>query len=85
PDILFAAMHDLFVAAAKTGEHCLLSAAISRGCPGEPDDAICGVNPSLGVAEAIEGLTNRGEDRDSVAREPGTEILGAVEGAGALQ
>ncbi|AHF85932.1 hypothetical protein RLEG3_30745 [Rhizobium leguminosarum bv. trifolii WSM1689] len=53
PDILFAAMHDLFVAATKTGEHCVLSAAVSRGCPGEPDDAICGVNPSLGQAEPL--------------------------------
>jgi hypothetical protein len=31
PETLFAAMHDLFVAAAKTREHCVLSAAVSRG------------------------------------------------------
>jgi uncharacterized protein YqgV (UPF0045/DUF77 family) len=53
PEILFAAMRDLFVAAAKTGEHCVLSAAVSRGCPGEPDDAICGANPSAGQAEPL--------------------------------
>ncbi|EJT03594.1 YkoF family thiamine/hydroxymethylpyrimidine-binding protein [Rhizobium sp. CCGE 510] len=53
PDILFAAMRDLFVAAANTGEHCVLSAAVSRGCPGEPDDAICGVTPSAGRAEPL--------------------------------
>lgn len=41
PEVLFPAMRDLFSAAAKTGVHCVLSAAISRGCPGEPDDAIC--------------------------------------------
>ena len=41
PEVLFPAMRDLFSAAARTGEHCVLSAAISRGCPGEPDDAIC--------------------------------------------
>jgi len=38
---LFPAMRDLFVAAAGSGVHCVLSATISRGCPGEPDDPIC--------------------------------------------
>ncbi|MGO7374146.1 HMP/thiamine-binding protein, partial [Rhizobium ruizarguesonis] len=37
----------------RTGEHCVLSAAVSRVCPGEPDDAICGVNPSPGQAEPL--------------------------------
>lgn len=41
PEVLFPAMRDLFVAAAASGTHCVLSAAISRGCPGEPDDPIC--------------------------------------------
>jgi hypothetical protein len=41
PEVLFPAMRDLFSTAARTGVHCTLSAAISRGCPGEPDDAIC--------------------------------------------
>ena len=41
PEVLFPAMRDLFTAAARTGVHCVLSATISRGCPGEPDDAIC--------------------------------------------
>lgn len=41
PEVLFPAMRDLFSAAARTGVHCVLSATISRGCPGEPDDAIC--------------------------------------------
>ena len=41
PEVLFPALRDLFTAAARTGVHCVLSAAISRGCPGEPDDAIC--------------------------------------------
>jgi hypothetical protein len=41
PDVLFPALRDLFVAAAASGRHCVLSAAISRGCPGEPDDPIC--------------------------------------------
>jgi len=41
PEVLFPAMRDLFSAAAGTGVHCVLSATISRGCPGEPDEAIC--------------------------------------------
>ncbi len=41
PETLFPALRDLFVAAASTGIHCVLSAAVSRGCPGEPDDPIC--------------------------------------------
>jgi len=49
PDVLFAAMRDLFVFAARSGEHCVLSAAVSRGCPGEPDDPICGINLGEGV------------------------------------
>ncbi len=53
PDVVFAAMHDLFVAAAKTGEHCVLHATISRGCPGEPDDPICSI-PDSGPRPPIE-------------------------------
>lgn len=41
PEQLFPAMRDLFVAAAISGRHCVLSATVSRGCPGEPDDPIC--------------------------------------------
>jgi len=41
PDRLFPAMRDLFVAATRSGRHCVLSATVSRGCPGEPDDPIC--------------------------------------------
>lgn len=41
PEVLFPAMRDLFVRAARTGKHCVLSAAVSRGCPGEPDDPMC--------------------------------------------
>ena len=41
PDELFPAMRDLFAAAASSGVHVVLSATVSRGCPGEPDDALC--------------------------------------------
>ena len=46
PEILFPAMRDLFVRAAASGRHCVLSAAVSRGCPGEPDAAICTPDPT---------------------------------------
>ncbi|MGI2032872.1 YkoF family thiamine/hydroxymethylpyrimidine-binding protein [Rhizobium panacihumi] len=48
PDIVFAAMRDLFASAAKSGKHCTLHATISRGCPGEPDDPMCQVPEFLG-------------------------------------
>lgn len=54
PEVLFPAMRDLFVAAARTGTHCVLSAAISRGCPGEPDDAICQSVQLSGPREPLE-------------------------------
>lgn len=41
PEILFPALSALYVAAAQSGEHIVLRATLSRGCPGEPDDPIC--------------------------------------------
>jgi energy-coupling factor transport system substrate-specific component len=41
PERLFPAMRDLFVKASSGGIHCVLSATVSRGCPGEPDNPIC--------------------------------------------
>lgn len=49
PEQLFPAMRDLFVAAARTGTHCVLHATVSRGCPGEPDDPICTPLSGTGV------------------------------------
>lgn len=62
PEKLFPAMRDLFVAAAGSGVHCVLSATVSRGCPGEPDDPIC---------TPIQGSVHKGslEDRITAARE----------------
>lgn len=54
PDIVFAAMRDLFVAAAASGKHCVLHATISRGCPGEPDDPICHVPELSGPLAPLE-------------------------------
>ncbi|MET3855638.1 YkoF family thiamine/hydroxymethylpyrimidine-binding protein [Rhizobium sp. OAE497] len=41
PDIVFAAMRDLYVAGSADAIHAVLRATISRGCPGEPDDPMC--------------------------------------------
>lgn len=41
PEDLFPAMRDLLVGAARSGTHVVLSAHVSRGCPGEPDDPAC--------------------------------------------
>jgi hypothetical protein len=58
PEILFPAMRDLFVAAARTGVHCTMHATVSRGCPGEPDDPICvpadGLPPGTPLPRRIE-------------------------------
>ncbi|UYN99928.1 MAG: HMP/thiamine-binding protein [Devosia sp.] len=58
PEVVFAAMRDLYSVAGKGGVHCVLSATISRGCPGEPDDAICNApgfdGPEEPLAERME-------------------------------
>lgn len=41
PDPLFDAMRDLFVQTAQPPVHVAMHATVSRGCPGEPDDASC--------------------------------------------
>lgn len=53
PEVLFPAMRDLFVGAAKTGEHVVLAASLSRGCPGEPDDPSCATPRLSGPREPI--------------------------------
>lgn len=41
PEVLFAAMRDMYSVAARSGVHCVLSATISRGCPGAEEDVAC--------------------------------------------
>ncbi|TIX64170.1 MAG: HMP/thiamine-binding protein [Mesorhizobium sp.] len=57
PEQLSPAIRDLFASAAASGVHCVLSATVSRGCPGEPDDPICtpisGSSHELSLAERI--------------------------------
>lgn len=77
PEVLFPALRDLFSSAARTGVHCVLSAAISRGCPGEPDDAICqsthfsGSMPALAERQAL-ALA-------AVAAAPKTDVLSVAQ------
>ena len=57
PEVLFPAMRDLFVAAARSGVHVTMHATVSRGCPGEPDDPICtpqsGFGPDAPLADRV--------------------------------
>ncbi|MGX9115620.1 YkoF family thiamine/hydroxymethylpyrimidine-binding protein [Mesorhizobium sp. BHbsci] len=73
PEQLFPAIRDLFASAAASGVHCVLSATVSRGCPGEPDDPICtpisGTSHELSLAERIgaarahvDGAKNLGQE-----------------------
>ncbi|MBW3096660.1 Ykof family thiamine-binding protein [Pseudohoeflea coraliihabitans] len=74
-DILFPAMRDLFVAAARGGVHCTLHATVSRGCPGEPDDPIC--TPPEGGLRADAPLHTRIEaarGRVEAAKETGQPV-----------
>jgi uncharacterized protein YqgV (UPF0045/DUF77 family) len=41
PDAVVRAMGDAFTAVASAGGHVVLSATLSRGCPGESDDPVC--------------------------------------------
>lgn len=57
-EALFPAMRDLHVAASRNDVHCVLSATVSRGCPGEPDDPACTPiahgRPGAPVSERVE-------------------------------
>lgn len=68
PEALFPAMRDTFVAAAKSGVHCVLSATVSRGCPGGEDEAICDTPETIGaVAERSQRIAAASE---KVAKAP---------------
>ena len=84
PDELFPAMRDLFVAAAGSGVHCVLSATVSRGCPGEPDDPICtpipgvqGVPLSERIAAARQAVATASPSGQPVAAQFSLYPLGA--------
>ena len=58
PEVLFLALRDLYVAAAKSAQHVILRATISFGCQGEPDDPIC---LTSALANPSENLASRQE------------------------
>lgn len=73
PEVLFPALRDLYTRAAATRTHVVLRVTLSRGCPGEPDDAACATgilaNPDTPVetriAEAkaaVQGAPETGEE-----------------------
>jgi hypothetical protein len=84
PDALFQAMRELAVIAARSGEYCVLSAAVSRGCPGEPEDPICWVKPAQStispLAEridiALETVAAVSADDQQVAAQFSLYVLG---------
>ncbi|SKA02658.1 YkoF family thiamine/hydroxymethylpyrimidine-binding protein [Consotaella salsifontis] len=69
PEELFPLMRDLFVAAAKSGVHVVLSATVSRGCPGEPDAEICTPTTDLGrVSQGADAIETSLAAVDAAAR-----------------
>lgn len=77
PEILFPALRDLFVAAARTGVHCTMHATVSRGCPGEPDDPICTPGHSLPPGAALPARIEAA--RQAVAHAPQTGQIVAAQ------
>jgi hypothetical protein len=53
PELLFPAMRDLFVSVAASGIHCVLSACVSRGCPGGEDQSICDTDEPIGAVDEL--------------------------------
>jgi energy-coupling factor transport system substrate-specific component len=77
PEALFPAIRDLFVAAARSGKHCVLHATISRGCPGEPDDAICQTTEYGGPRQPME--QRKATALGAVSAAPVTAITAAAQ------
>lgn len=74
PEELFPAMRDLFVAAARSGSHCVLAATVSRGCPGEPDDPICTPISGTGHEQPLHARIAAAIERASAAERTGVSI-----------
>jgi len=78
PEQLFPAMRDLHVAASRNGVHCILSATVSRGCPGEPDDPICTPGETGGVdvplAERVESALTAVRNAASTGQQVAAQI-----------
>jgi hypothetical protein len=74
PDQLFPAMRDLFVAAARSGTHCVLSASVSRGCPGEPDDPRCTPATAIGAVGPLDARIAAARQHVAAAPTSGIEV-----------
>lgn len=59
PEILFPALRDLYASAAASGDHVVLRATLSRGCPGEPDDPICQTGALANPSEPLDARQTR--------------------------
>ena len=73
PEPLFAAMRDLFAAAARQPAHVTLHATISRGCPGEPDDPSCRCE-ALAVGQSLPLPARQDLAMAAVAGAPATGV-----------
>lgn len=74
PEKLFPAMRDLFVAAARGGAHCVLSACVSRGCSGEPDDPACTPATDLGGRRPLAERVREAREAVASARQTGLRV-----------
>lgn len=69
PGPLLDAIRDLFAAAAKRPEHVTMHVTLSRGCPGEPDDASCR-SDVLDQSQDIPLAERQAAAREAVAQAP---------------
>ena len=72
PEPLFGAMRDLFAGAARDPAHVTMHATISRGCPGEPDDASCRCE----VLAVAQGLPLADRQAQALAAVQGAPLAG---------
>lgn len=92
PRLIVEAAAELFLAAARTGTHTALSALLSRGCPGEPDDPICqgqAVGPALAWSQgrserAIAAVTQATNTSQPVAAQLSFYPLGSNDHMGEI-
>ena len=86
PEVLFPALRDLYAAASASGEHVVLRATLSRGCPGEPDDPICQTsalaNPAEPLAERQAGALQALGDAPEMGQAADAQFSLYVMGAG---
>jgi len=76
PELLFPAMRDLFVSVAASGVHCVLSATVSRGCPGGEDQSICDTNEPVGAVAELPQRVEAAIGRVAQALRTGQPVAG---------